>query len=202
MASENEKFLADLFNTSNSAGLQDYQLDEIYTWIDNVPLTRPKKNIARDFSDCILMAQVIHHYLPSSSKSLIEVHNYIESMSLKVKIENWKLLNKKVLSRLDALQLTDDEIQNVAESQPDAIERVLIKVKKAIETYKRMLKSDSSIITQHPIRNEINAQMKRKLNNHKKAIRGNSFRREEEKKRNESLNKKCEKVAVKIQNFY
>mgnify|MGYP000868130309 CR=1 FL=1 len=157
LASENEKFLSDLFNTSNSAGLQDYQLDEIYTWIDNVPLTRPKKNIARDFSDCILMAQVIHHYLPPSSKNLIEVHNYIESMSLKVKMENWKLLNKKVLSRLDALQLTDDEIQNVAESQPDAIELVLAKVKKAIETYKKLLKSDSSMVTKHPIKNEINA---------------------------------------------
>jgi len=26
-------------------------LQQIYTWIDEVPLSRPKKNIARDFSD-------------------------------------------------------------------------------------------------------------------------------------------------------
>lgn len=37
-------------------------------------------------------------------------------MNIKIKVDNWKLLNKKVLSRLDALQLTDDEIKNVAES--------------------------------------------------------------------------------------
>ena len=27
------------------------QLEDIYKWIDEIPLSRPKKNIARDFSD-------------------------------------------------------------------------------------------------------------------------------------------------------
>lgn len=27
------------------------ELEELYTWIDAAPLTRAKKNIARDFSD-------------------------------------------------------------------------------------------------------------------------------------------------------
>jgi hypothetical protein len=26
-------------------------LSDIYNWVDSVPLTRPKKNLARDFSD-------------------------------------------------------------------------------------------------------------------------------------------------------
>jgi len=26
-------------------------LSEIYNWVDSVPLSRPKKNLARDFSD-------------------------------------------------------------------------------------------------------------------------------------------------------
>ena len=57
MASENEKMLNDLLNVSSAeVGIEDFKLDEIYTWIDNVSLTRPKKNIARDFSDCVLMA--------------------------------------------------------------------------------------------------------------------------------------------------
>lgn len=30
---------------------EDYELVYIYEWVDSVPLTRPKKNIARDFSD-------------------------------------------------------------------------------------------------------------------------------------------------------
>ena len=31
--------------------LDEDALQQIYTWIDEVPLSRPKKNIARDFSD-------------------------------------------------------------------------------------------------------------------------------------------------------
>lgn len=31
--------------------LDEDTLQQIYTWIDSVPLSRPKKNISRDFSD-------------------------------------------------------------------------------------------------------------------------------------------------------
>lgn len=31
-------------------------LEQLYQWVDNVPLSKPKKNIMRDFSDCSLMA--------------------------------------------------------------------------------------------------------------------------------------------------
>lgn len=31
--------------------LTSEQLDEIYEWVDQVPLSRPKRNMARDFSD-------------------------------------------------------------------------------------------------------------------------------------------------------
>jgi len=31
--------------------LDDEQLQKIYTWIDQIPLSRPKRNITRDFSD-------------------------------------------------------------------------------------------------------------------------------------------------------
>lgn len=31
--------------------LGETALQELYTWIDEIPLSRPKKNISRDFSD-------------------------------------------------------------------------------------------------------------------------------------------------------
>ena len=44
--------------TSGSGGsgnfeteLDETALQELYTWIDEIPLSRPKKNISRDFSD-------------------------------------------------------------------------------------------------------------------------------------------------------
>jgi hypothetical protein len=29
----------------------DVELENLYQWIDRIPLTRPKKNIGKDFSD-------------------------------------------------------------------------------------------------------------------------------------------------------
>lgn len=31
--------------------LDDHQLQELYAWVDEISLTRPKRNITRDFSD-------------------------------------------------------------------------------------------------------------------------------------------------------
>ena len=31
--------------------LSEQELQDLYTWIDEIPLSRPKKNISRDFSD-------------------------------------------------------------------------------------------------------------------------------------------------------
>ncbi len=36
--------------------LTEKELENIYKWVDAVPLSRKKKNIIRDFSDCSLLA--------------------------------------------------------------------------------------------------------------------------------------------------
>ena len=59
----------------------DDDLEEVYSWVDDVPLTRRKRNIVRDFSDCSLIAQIIKYHLPEKHKSLVQVHNYVESSS-------------------------------------------------------------------------------------------------------------------------
>lgn len=33
--------------------LNESELNDLYNWIDEIPLSRPKKNIARDFSDAV-----------------------------------------------------------------------------------------------------------------------------------------------------
>ena len=77
LADSNKEFLEELLNNTNfdseMARLehQELVLDTVYSWIDNVPLSKSKKNISRDFSDGSLVAQVISHYLPASQKSII-----------------------------------------------------------------------------------------------------------------------------------
>ena len=35
----------------NEPGMDEDELQLIYNWVDEIPLSRPKKNIARDFAD-------------------------------------------------------------------------------------------------------------------------------------------------------
>jgi beta-galactosidase/beta-glucuronidase len=68
---------------------EDNELMYIYEWVDSVPLTRAKKNIARDFSDAVLMAELIKHHIPR----LVELHNYPPASSTMQKFYNWSTLN-------------------------------------------------------------------------------------------------------------
>ena len=38
--------------------LSENELNDLYNWVDEIPLSRPKKNIARDFSDACQAAEV------------------------------------------------------------------------------------------------------------------------------------------------
>ena len=40
---------------SEAGELNDEQLRALYAWIDAIPLSRPKRNIARDFSDGVIL---------------------------------------------------------------------------------------------------------------------------------------------------
>lgn len=99
------------------ADLSEEELQALYCWIDEIPLSRQKKNITRDFSDGgripvirvyninskaiisvtlfpseVLTAEIVHHFLPH----LVELHNYSPANSSLQKMENWKTLNSKM----------------------------------------------------------------------------------------------------------
>lgn len=73
--------------------------------VDSIPLSRPKKNISRDFSDAAMMAEVLQHY----RSELVALHNYPTVNSTTKKIANWNTLNTKVLKKI-GLALTKPEI--------------------------------------------------------------------------------------------
>lgn len=70
--------------------LDDETLQRLYAWIDEIPLSRPKKSIARDFSDGILAAEVVAFYFPKT----VQMHNYSSANSAKQKLYNWHTLNR------------------------------------------------------------------------------------------------------------
>lgn len=69
--------------------LTEEELQELYAWIDEIPLTRQKKNITRDFSDGVLVAEVVHHFLPK----LVDLHNYSPANAVQQKVTNWRTFN-------------------------------------------------------------------------------------------------------------
>ncbi|XP_033309745.1 sperm flagellar protein 1-like [Bombus bifarius] len=102
-------------------------LEEIYTWMEQIPFSKPKKNLARDFSDGVFMAELLKRYYPR----YVDIHNYIPGNSIAKKIDNWCTLNRKVLSKLD-VKLGKDVINQLANSQPGVIEKILIELRAKI----------------------------------------------------------------------
>ena len=102
----------------------DSDLQSIFEWIDKIPLTRPKKNINRDFSDGVMMAEVVSYFYPKQ----VELHNYPPSSNLQQKILNWQTLNRRVFKRLGFV-LSDRDVDDASKAQPGAIERILYFVK-------------------------------------------------------------------------
>jgi hypothetical protein len=107
---------------------EDMQL--IYNWVDEIPLSRPKRNIARDFSDggkrdphkvCIvLVAEIIKHFLPH----MVELHNYSAAHSVSQKTYNWNTLNHKLFKKI-GFTLVKKDVDDVVNCVPETIERIL-----------------------------------------------------------------------------
>ena len=100
--------------------MDDDELQRLYAWVDEIPLSRPKRNIARDFADGVLAAEVCHHYFPR----LVDLHNYPPANSMRQKLYNWDTLNARVLRKLDAA-LPRADVEAVCQCAPGAVERVL-----------------------------------------------------------------------------
>ena len=100
--------------------LSDEDLLTLYEWIDSIPLSRDKKNIARDFCDGVLMAEIMKHYYPK----LVDIYNYPEANSTQLKLTNWNTLCLKVFRKI-GFSLSKNELENVVNSKPKAIENVL-----------------------------------------------------------------------------
>lgn len=84
--------------------------------VDSVSFSRAKKNIGRDFSDGVMMAEVVHHYNPK----IIQLHNYPPANSLNKKIDNWNTLNHKVLKKI-GVPLTRQQIDDIANASPGIV---------------------------------------------------------------------------------
>ncbi|PSN48333.1 Sperm flagellar protein 1 [Blattella germanica] len=101
--------------------------EDLYEWIDKIPLSKRTGNICRDFSDGVLMAELLKFYYPRH----VDLHNYSPANSKAHKMDNWATLNRKVLNKL-GLQITSTVINNLVASSPGAIQDLLESVRRKI----------------------------------------------------------------------
>ncbi|KAG2466028.1 SPEF1 protein, partial [Polypterus senegalus] len=119
--------------------LDEDALQELYTWVDHIPLSRPKKSIARDFSDGVLAAEIVNFFFPK----MVELHNYVPASSTQQKLSNWGTLNRKVFYRLN-FSIPEDVLRKVTQCSPGVVEIVLNTLKQKIEEKQKQNPNKSS----------------------------------------------------------
>ncbi|KAM0730631.1 Sperm flagellar protein 1 [Formica fusca] len=100
---------------------------ELFAWIDSIPISKPARNLTRDFSDAVLMAEILKVYYPR----YVELHNYVPASNLNMKKENWNTLNRKVLAKID-MKLSKDTIHHLANASQGTIEKLLLDLRMKI----------------------------------------------------------------------
>ncbi|AYU82457.1 hypothetical protein, conserved [Leishmania donovani] len=103
-----------------SVPFTEEDLHELYTWVDEIPISRQKRNIARDFADGCSVAEILKFFFPK----LVDLHNYVPAMSRAKKLDNWNTLNAKVLRKL-YFEVPPEEVEDIVAAVPGAIERFL-----------------------------------------------------------------------------
>ena len=73
-----------------SYDLDETALQELYTWIDEIPLSRPKKNISRDFSDggkctSLICVGILEMLKPCLIQLISRAQDYLENNTIKWK---------------------------------------------------------------------------------------------------------------------
>ncbi|XP_030191220.1 sperm flagellar protein 1-like isoform X3 [Lynx canadensis] len=96
-------------------------------WLDGLPLSRPKRHLARDFSDGVMLAEIVKHFRPR----LVDLHNYVPTCNTDQKLSNWSILNRKVFHKL-RLWVSETDIRKVVANTPGAIEPILCAVREKV----------------------------------------------------------------------
>uniref|UniRef100_A0A8C8ZWG2 Calponin-homology (CH) domain-containing protein n=1 Tax=Prolemur simus TaxID=1328070 RepID=A0A8C8ZWG2_PROSS len=111
-----------------AAGPSPVALRGLYAWLDGLPLSRPKRHLARDFSDGVMLAEIVKHFHPR----LVDLHNYTPTCNTDQKLSNWHILNRKVFPKL-SLCISETDIRKVVASTPGAVEPILCALREKVE---------------------------------------------------------------------
>ncbi|KAG6950111.1 hypothetical protein JG688_00014314 [Phytophthora aleatoria] len=100
-------------------------MGSVYDWVGQFSFSRAMKTTARDFSDAVLLAEILAQLVPA----WVQLHNYPSAHRLQQKMSNWETLNRKVLTCLKC-GISHKHQEDLANAVPGAIGLLLIQVKR------------------------------------------------------------------------
>ncbi|ORY48120.1 DUF1042-domain-containing protein [Rhizoclosmatium globosum] len=109
--------------------LTEEEIASLLAWIDEIPISKPKKNITRDFSDGVATAEVIHHFCPK----LVELFMYSPANAVSQKMYNWNTLNQKVFRKLGYMA-QPELISCIVANKPGYVEFLLYELRQKVLT--------------------------------------------------------------------
>ncbi|XP_056632918.1 sperm flagellar protein 1-like [Diorhabda carinulata] len=107
----------------------DIDYEDLYKWIDSHVISRPKRNLNRDFSDAVPLAEILKQHYPK----LVDLHNYSPGNAFSNKMINWDTLNRRVLNKL-RINLTKKNKEDLVNGKPGAIGQLLAMIKSKVES--------------------------------------------------------------------
>ncbi|SCQ16282.1 conserved Plasmodium protein, unknown function [Plasmodium ovale] len=122
--------------------VKEEELQELYVWLNSFTLSRKIKNIHRDFSDGVLMAELVNTCLPR----FVELHNYSKANSVNQKKYNWNTLNEKVFKRL-GFKIDKKHVEEIVNCKYMGVEKVLHTFKSQLQKFQNETKDEETDIT-------------------------------------------------------
>lgn len=110
------------------------KLRNLYCWVDTIPLSRPKKNIAKDFCDGMMVGEIIAHYCPW----LAPLQGLATAGTVERRQRNWDILNGTVLRKL-GIQRSKADCDAICNCERGAIESLLFVLQPVLEQAQKPL---------------------------------------------------------------
>ena len=69
---------------------------DIFAWLDTIPLPRPVTTLEMDFTDGLVIAEIIAYFFPE----YVDFNKFHTARNMTQRIKNWRVLNSDVLPKL------------------------------------------------------------------------------------------------------
>jgi len=113
--------------------LSQYQLTaefDILAWLDTIPLSRPVHNLEKDFSDGILIAEIIAYFFPE----YVDLDKFHIARNMTERTKNWRLLNSDVLPKI-SLHAPGTVVHDITNGDHRAVELFLLHLREKLEEH-------------------------------------------------------------------